>query len=120
MQTKALLVALAALSSITDAAVARRKSPFTSALQRRQFGGNFDGGFGGGNGGNNNNDNGQDDGQDGNNNDGNNNDDNNNDGGNNNGGGGNGDLALDPEVVQEGSQQDGNANAEDGQAPSAT
>ena len=98
MQTKTLLVALAALSSVTDAAVTRRRSPFTSALQKRQFGGGFGGGgfggggFGGGNFG----------------------------GNNNNNGGGNGDLELDPDVVQEGSQQDGNANAEDGQAASAT
>ena len=117
MHIQSILVALAAASTVSQAALIRRDSPFSRSLQRRQFGG-----FGGGFGGDNNNDGGNDGGNnDGGNNDGDNNDGGNNDGGNNDGdNGGGGGVELSPDVIQTASQEDGNPNAENGESASAT
>ena len=104
MHIQSILVALAAASTVSQAALIRRDSPFSRSLQRRQFGG-----FGGGN----NNDGGNND--DGNNDDGN-NDGGNNDDGNNDGGG----AQLSPDVIQTGSQQDGDPDEGNGESASAT
>jgi transcription initiation factor TFIID subunit 15 len=108
------LVALLALAAATEAAVPHRRSPFTRALQKRQgnrFGGG--GGFGGNNGQNNggNQNGGQNNGGDQN---------GGNNGGDQNNGGNGGGAQLDANLIQTGSQQDGNNPGAAEQATSAT
>ncbi|KAI6782486.1 uncharacterized protein J7T54_001343 [Emericellopsis cladophorae] len=135
MHIQSVLTAVVALSAASDAAILQpRKSPFSRALKKRQFGfgggfnnggfggnnggfGGNNGGFGGNNGGfdGNNGDAGQNNGDDGQNNG---DDGQNNDNGQNNGGGGNG--QLDPNVIQDASASDGNPDQASGQAASQT
>jgi hypothetical protein len=91
MQIKNVLTGLVGLAVLADAASIERRSPFGRALERRQRGGNN-----GGNQGN----------------------QGNNQGGNANNGGAN--LALNSNLVQTGSQQDGNNPGGEGQVASAT
>lgn len=107
MQIKTLLTALVGLAVLSDAAEIGRRSPFARTIERRQFR-NGNGGNRNGNGGNNNNNN---NGGNRNNGNGNNNNNNNNNGGN---------TALSRNVIQQGSQQDGNNPGADNQAASAT
>lgn len=121
MLPKSVLLGLVGLVAVTDAlvtpygSVVDRRSK-RQALSARQFGGG--GGFRGGNGGNggNNNNNG---GQQGGNNGGQQGGNNNNGGGGNNNGGNN-NLCLDPSVLATNANNNGLANAEPGQAASAT
>ncbi|EHK23963.1 uncharacterized protein TRIVIDRAFT_117265, partial [Trichoderma virens Gv29-8] len=101
MQIKNVLTGLVGLAVLADAASIERRSPFGRTLERRQNqNGRNRGGNNGGNNGNN-----------GNNNAGNN-------GGNN--GGNAGGATLDSNLIQTGSQQDGNNPGADGQSASAT
>ena len=115
MQIKTLLTALVGLAVLSDAAEIGRRSPFARTIERRQFRNGFGGGNRNGNGGNNNNNNNNGGNRNNGNGNGNGNNNNNN---NNNGGGGN--TALSRNVIQRGSQQDGNNPGADNQAASAT
>lgn len=101
MQIKNVLTGLVGLAVLADAASIERRSPFGRALERRQRGQN--GGNNGGNQGNQGNNQGNQG---------------NNQGGNANNGGAN--LALNSNLVQTGSQQDGNNPGGEGQVASAT
>jgi hypothetical protein len=98
MQIKNVLTGLVGLAVLADAASIERRSPFGRALERRQRGGNN-----GGNQGNQGNNQGNQG---------------NNQGGNANNGGAS--LTLDSNLVQTGSQQDGNNPGGEGQVASAT
>lgn len=91
MQIKNVLTGLVGLAVLADAASIERRSPFRRALNRRQFNGGNNGGNQGNNGGNQ---------------------------GNNGNNGGS--LTLDSNLLQTGSQSDGNNPGGEGQAASAT
>ncbi|KAK1248822.1 hypothetical protein MKX08_007042 [Trichoderma sp. CBMAI-0020] len=101
MQIKNVLTGLVGLAVLADAASIERRSPFGRALERRQRGQNGNNGGNQGNQGNNQGNQG-----------------NNNQGGNANNGGGS--VTLDSNLIQTGSQQDGNNPGGEGQVASAT
>lgn len=110
MQIKNVLTGLVGLAILADAASIERRSPFGRTLERRRGGNN--GGNQGNKGGNTGNagNTGNNGGNTG-----------NNQGGNtNNAGSGSGSLALNANLVQKGSQQNGNNPGGEGQAASAT